>query len=202
MESRNSKCTTVGCCRLGMLRPHAFVFESFIMHPCTRILPLLLIVAFAACTGDNAAPAADAPIASATGVDHGDTLLQIGDVSIRASAVQTSTLNEGVAREYGIDRDPGSVLLLVAVRQGDDASAVAMPATVTASATDLRGSRQVIAMHELRSGGPGSGPGQALVDYVGTVATTLPDTLRFDVRVVRAGGEVSTLRFNREFYPQ
>lgn len=172
------------------------------MPACARILPLLLVFALAGCSGDNAAPAPDAPAASAAGIDHGDTLVQIGDVSIRASAVQTSTLNETVARQYGIARDPGNVLLLVAVRQGDDASAIALPATVTASTTDLRGGQQAIAMRELRSGDPGAGPGQTLVDYVGTVATTLPDTLRFDVRVVRAGGEVSTLRFEREFFPQ
>lgn len=126
---------------------------------------------------------------------------RVGDVTMRASVVQTSALGPSVASQYGISRDDNTVMLLVAVRKGADAAEVAMPAQVTATATDLRGQRQTITLRELRTD-PGSGPGQALLDYVGTVQTTLPDTLRFDVRIVREGGATSTMQFSREFYPQ
>ncbi|MHB8913149.1 MAG: DUF4426 domain-containing protein, partial [Lysobacter sp.] len=131
-----------------------------------------------------------------------EAIARVGDVSMRASVVQTSTLGAEVASQYGIRRDPGTVMLLVAVRQGTDGNEAALPARITATATDLRGQRQTIAMRELRVGDPGSGPGQALLDYVGTVQTTLPDTLRFDVTIVREDGATSSLQFSREFFPQ
>ena len=160
-------------------------------HP----LLCLLLLALVACS--NPAPpntdAATSASASSEGA-QADAITRIGDVSIRASVIQTSMLNEPVAREYGITRDPKTVLLLVAVRQGPDATATALPASITATATDLRGGKQDIAMRELKSGD--------LVDYIGTVGTTLPDTLRFDITVVRAGGATSTMQLQREFYPQ
>ena len=129
-----------------------------------------------------------------------EAIVRAGDVSMRASVVQTSTLGADVARQYGISRDAGTLMLLVAVRQGADGAETALPAQVTATATDLRGQRQTVAMRELRVGG--SGPGPALLDYVGTVQTTLPDTLRFDVTIVREGGATSSMQFTREFFPR
>ena len=123
-----------------------------------------------------------------------EAIARAGDVTMRASVVQTSTLGADVAARYGISRDPGTVMLLVAVRQGPDGDEVALPAQVTATATDLRGQRQTFAMRELRVGD--------LLDYVGTVRTTLPDTLRVDVTIVREGGATSSLQFSREFFPR
>jgi hypothetical protein len=158
------------------------------------LVPCLLSLALIAC-GPSAPPATSNPGASATSDGaQADAVSRVGDVSIRASVIQTSMLNDAVAREYGITRDPKTVLLLVAVRQGPDATATALPATITATVTDLRGGRQDIAMRELQSGG--------LIDYVGTVNTTLPETLRFDLTIVRAGGARSTMHLQREFYPQ
>jgi len=148
----------------------------------------LLLLALVACS-NPAPPKVDASTSAPSGDAQADAVTRIGDVSIRASVIQTSMLNEPVAREYGITRDPKTVLLLVA-----DATATALPASITASATDLRGGRQDIAMRELKSGD--------LVDYIGTVSTTLPDTLRFDITVVRAGGATSTMQLQREFYPR
>lgn len=155
----------------------------------------VLLLALVACS-NPAPPKAGASTAASASSDsqQADAVTRIGDVSIRASVIQTSMLNEPVAREYGITRDPKTVMLLVAVRQGPDATATALPASITATATDLRGGRQDIAMRELKSGD--------LVDYIGTVGTTLPDTLRFDITVVRAGGATSTMQLQREFYPQ
>lgn len=172
-----------------------------------RCSPLLVLSALSAC-GERVPPApapAAAPdataAASAASGNHGEVVARIGEVTIRASAVQTSNLPAAVAREYGIERGPGRVLLLVAVRQGDAATATAVPVRVSATSTDLRGGRQQIAMREIRVEDPGAGPDQVLVDHIGTVETSLPETLRFDVVVVRAGGATSTLRITRDFHP-
>ena len=153
----------------------------------------LLLPALVACS-NPAPPKVDVASSASSSDAQADAITRIGDVSIRASVIQTSMLNEAVAREYGITRDPKTVMLLVAVRQGPDATATALPARITATATDLRGGRQDIAMRELKSGD--------LIDYVGTVGTTLPDTLRFEITVVRADGATSTMQLQREFYPR
>lgn len=165
------------------------------MQPRHFALPLLL--ALVACRNPEppiAGIESASSIASTASGDGTDAVVRVGDVSIRASAIQTSMLNEPIARQYDLARDPKTVLLLVAVRQGPDATATALPARITATATDLRGSRQDIAMRELRSGD--------LIDYVGTVTIALPDTLRFELTVVSAGGATATMQIQREFYPQ
>ncbi len=160
------------------------------MHKPHLVLALSLSL-LAAC-GQQSTPTAATP-APATADSQGEALVRVGDITIRASAVQTAMLDAGVAARYGIARDPATVLLLVTVRKGGDADAASMPATVTATATDLRGGRQELAMHALETGG--------LVDYVGTVSTTLPETLRFDVAVVPTGAGATRLQFSRDFFP-
>ncbi|TWI09448.1 DUF4426 domain-containing protein [Aerolutibacter ruishenii] len=123
-----------------------------------------------------------------------EAISRIGDVTIRASVVQTSTLPEAVAMQYGIARSDRVALLLVGVRQGPEAQETALPATITATAVDLRGRRQDIPMRELRTGD--------LLDYVGTTDIDLPDTVRFELAIVREGGAQSTMQFSREFYPR
>jgi len=119
--------------------------------------------------------------ASLGGRDVSDAAFEIGSEDV-SNIVVTFT-----------DR-PSELTGTVSNGKGPDATATALPASITASATDLRGGRQDIAMRELKSGD--------LVDYIGTVSATLPDTLRFDITVVRAGGATSTMQLQREFYPQ
>lgn len=144
--------------------------------------------AMAACGGSNAPAASDAASA------QGDAIASVGDISVRASPTLTSMLEPAIAQQYGITRADDTILLLVAVRQGTEADERSLPAIITASATDLRGNKHPIAMREVRTG--------ELLDYIGTVETSLPETLRFDVKAVRDGKAVATLQFNREFYPQ
>ena len=147
-----------------------------------------LVLLLAACGGPSA-PTPARPAATSEAVSR------VGDLTLRANVIQTSALGADVAKGYGIERDDGTILLLVALRRGaDDATAVAVPAQVTATATDLRGRRHELVMSELRSGD--------LIDYIGTVRTDLPDTLRFDVAIVRPDGARSTLQVTRDFVPQ
>ena len=154
-----------------------------------RFVPaLLLAVAMTGCGGNAPAPATPAQPAQPEAVSR------IGDVTIRATTLQTAALTPDVASRYGISRGDRTVMLLVGVRQGPEMQETALPATITATVTNLSGQRQQIALRELRSGD--------LLDYVGTVETSLPDTLRFDLTIVREGGASSTMQFTREFYPR
>ena len=155
----------------------------------------LLCAALAACGGN--APPAPPTSASANSATQ-EAVSRIGDVTIRASAIPTSTLSEQVARQYGIARDNNTVMLLIGVRRGDSAQETALPAQIIATATDLRGRKHMLDMRELRSGSGAS----ALLDYVGTVEVSPPDTLRFDVQIVREGGATSQMQFSRDFYPR
>jgi len=156
-----------------------------------RIAPLFVLLAAGLTGCGGSTPPAATPAAPAS---QGEAISRVGDVSIRATAMQTSALQPAVASQYGISRADNTVMLLVAVRQGPEAQEVALPARITATATDLRGRRQSIEMRELRSGD--------LLDYIGTAEATPPDTLRFDVTVVRGNGATSTMQFTRDFYPR
>jgi hypothetical protein len=157
------------------------------------VLPIgLLLVSLLASCGGSAPP--PAPDARGEASRQGDVVERVGDVEIRASVVQTSALPDSVARQYGIERDAKTLLLLVAVRKGPSASATSVPARVTAKVTDLRGGQQEVPMRELRAG--------TLVDSVGITHTTLPETLRFDLTVAVDALAPVHLQFEREFYPQ
>ena len=167
--------------------------------PWAAILVLLLAL-FAGCGGTPTATSTPAT-APAAG-DPSQAIVRVGDVTIRASAVQTSTLDAAVARGYSIPRDDSTILLLVMVRQGPEGDDTALPARITANVTDLRGQARPIAMRELRTDDPDSDSGRPLLDYIGTVDASLPDTLRFDVAIVRENGATATMQFNREFFPR
>lgn len=157
-------------------------------HVIRGALVVAMALALLACGGNSG------PAPSAAASAQGDAVVRVGDISVRASPIQTAMLETAIAQQYGITRDANTILLLVAVRQGPEDDERSLPAIITASATDLRGKKQTIPMREVRTGD--------LLDYIGTVETSLPETLRFDVKAVRDGRAVATLQFNREFYPR
>lgn len=150
------------------------------------IVSVLLCAALIGCGDDAPKPAKrlDAPQ---------EAVSRIGDVTIRANLVPTAGLNEGVARSYGIERGDRRLMLLVSVRQGAEAQETALPATITATVANLHGQRQTMAMREIRADG--------YVDYVGATEVSPPDTLTFDLTIVREGGATSTMTFSRDFAP-
>ena len=152
-----------------------------------QLLPLLLATALlAACGGE--APKAVQPMAA-----QEPAVTQVGEYSIRASAVPTASLSEAVLRGYGITGGDDVVLVLVGVRKGPEGQDVSVPAAITGAAIDLQGRRQPLQLRELRSGD--------LLDYVATVKVDAPDTLRFELQVTAEGAAPATLQFNREFAP-
>lgn len=150
-------------------------------------MPLITLFAISLC----ACSGGEAPKPAALIEAPQEAVSWVGDVSVRAHTMQTSHLSEMMARSYGIARGEHIVMLLVAVRQGADGQETALPATIEAQVTDLQGRSRALPMRELRTGD--------LLDYVGTVEVSLPETLRFDLKIVREGGTVSTMQFNRDF---
>jgi hypothetical protein len=143
-------------------------------------------IAMPACSGGGSAPRPAQPAPE-------PAELVEGDLRIRASAVPTMLLPESVARGYGIERGEDRALLLVGLRRGSDGDETSLTGTVQARVTDLQGRTQTIAMRELHSGD--------LVDYIGIIVVTPPETLRFALRVTPAGETPRELDFVREFYP-
>ena len=156
---------------------------------------LLTLALLSACGREAAVPTGSGSVGAAPQ----EATARSGDVTVHASVLQTSALSPAVAQQYGIVRDDAVVMLLVAVRRGPDGQDVAVPARVSATATDLRGQRHTLELRELRTGEAGSAQ---LLDYIGTVDIALPDTVRFDVTVVPESGAGTNLQFSREFYPR
>lgn len=156
---------------------------------CPAVLALLASILLTACGPQQPTAALPAQPTQATA--------RVGDVTIRASLVPTENLGPEVAARHGIARRPDTVLLLVGVRRGEGAAETSLPAEVRASVTDLRGRSRPLALRELRSD---AGPGEALLDYAGTVEVSPPDTLRFDIAVDwGAAGRATTMQLQREF---
>jgi hypothetical protein len=150
------------------------------------LLPALLVVALAGC-GD------DAPKAARPVEQPQEAVSRVGDVTIRANVLPTANLAEPMAQQYGIARDEDTVMLLVSVRRGAEGADTAIPATIEASAANLHGQREALTMREIRAGD--------YVDYVATAEVSPPDTLTFDLKIVREDGATSTMRFSRDFTP-
>ena len=166
--------------RMRELNPHG-------MRIATGALALLLLTACSSGSPDAAREHANAQARE-------EALARAGDATVRATAIPTVLLGEAVAKQYGIVRGDDAVMLMVSVRLTAGAQEAALPARVTATATDLLGKRQTIAMREVRSGD--------FVDYVGTATVIAPDTLRFDIAVDAGAGRRATLQFNRDFFPR
>lgn len=147
----------------------------------------LLALALGACGAAPTPPEGHATRAREEAVTRSD------DLTVRASVVPTMAMGEAVAREYGVERHPRALLLMVGVRRGEGADETAVPARVTANAIDLRGVRTAIPLREVASG--------ALTDHIGVVRIVPPETLRFHIEVQAASGRPLALQFSRDFYP-
>jgi hypothetical protein len=169
------------------------------MNPITQIIvrrpPALRAVAIglfaatlAACGGTEQAATPGQALSTPGGAQQVET--RVGDATVYAVAMQTSTIPPEVAREHGIERRDDLVMLRVSGRRGSGVDIASVPLQVQATATDLRGQTQTLDMKQAVANG--------LVDYVGTVQTALPDTLRFGIRITTPEGTNETLELTRE----
>ena len=154
------------------------------------LLLACLALPLAACQGDRAPTP---PMTAAPSGQSSEAESTINGATMHVSIVQTSQLPESVTREYGLDRSPRTILLLVNLR---DLGTAPVP-VVSATVTDLMQHTTPVSLRAARGAQTDAGT----VDYVGTVDATLPDTLRFTV-VARRGGATATVDVSRDFYPQ
>ena len=156
--------------------------------------PILLVacvaLSLAACSGGSGSPP---PVAASPQSQSSEAESTIGGTTVHVNAMQTSQLPDSVARQYGIERSPMKVMLLVNVRGAGNGPAPAIAAPVT----DLQGRTTAVPLREVRV----AQPGEPTIDYVGTVDVTLPDTLRFSIDA-RRDGSTATVQLSRDFYPQ
>lgn len=113
-----------------------------------------------------------------------------GNLRVRHNALPTLSLSEAVAREYGVSRDAGTGLVLVAIREvtGDDE--IGVEGKVSGVAYDLRGKRQDLAFSTVQVG--------EYSDHLANFAISERDTYRFEITVV-AAGRTETVKFQQNF---
>ena len=117
-----------------------------------------------------------------------------GDYVVHYSAVSAASITPEVARQYGITRSASRGLLNIAVQQKQaDGLAHAVPATVTASVTNLNGQRQQLQMREVREG--------EAIYYLGEPRVEEAASLDFEIEVRPSGSaQPISLRFSQEFF--
>lgn len=122
-----------------------------------------------------------------------NNMIQSGNLTVHYNALATTDLSPEVAHQYGITRSASRALLNVAVREGVPGEDKAVPAIVTAAATNLNGQRQELNMREVREG--------EAVYYLGETRIADKETLTFEIIIATEGAE-SPLRasFQQQFF--
>lgn len=145
----------------------------------------LLLAAWllAACSNSEAPRAANfVPAAPA----HTD----FGDLRVRYNALPTMSLSEEMARQYGVERDTGTALVVIALRQVKNGEETDTDGEVTGQVSDISGARQPVTLRTIDTGD--------YTDHIGTVRVSQRNTYRFDITVA-ANGRKDTVQFERNF---
>ena len=147
------------------------------------IAPLLLALSLVACSGGETPRAAEfVPPAPAE--------TDFGSLRVRYNALPTLALSEPVAKQYGVQRDAGTALVLVALREVKGAEEIDADGEVRVTAHDLSGTRQAIELRKVEAGG--------YTDLIGTARVSPRNSYRFEI-VVQAGGRTEAVTFQRNF---
>ena len=113
-----------------------------------------------------------------------------GDLRVHYNALPTLSLNDAVAREYGVTKDAGSGMLVVAVRRLRNGEETSAEGEISADAFDLQGMRQHIGFSAVKTG--------PYTDHIGVFTIHAHDSYRFEV-LVKADGRTETVKFQRNF---
>ena len=147
------------------------------------IAPLVLALSLVACSGGETPRAAEfVPPAPAE--------TDFGSLRVRYNALPTLALSEPVAKQYGVQRDAGTALVLVALREVKGAEEIDADGEVRVTAHDLSGTRQAIELRKVEAGG--------YTDLIGTARVSPRNSYRFEI-VVQAGGRTEAVTFQRNF---
>ncbi len=152
-----------------------------------RLITTLLsvtLLGLAGCSGQETPRPAMPVVAQPTHADLG------GGLRVHFNLLPTLAMNDAVARSYGVGRERNQALLVVALRRLGDGEEHPTAGRVEASAVDLSGKRQQIALREVRTG--------AYTDLIGLVQAHPHDQLRIDLQVDAEAGKGS-IRFDRSF---
>ena len=146
-------------------------------------LSLLCLLALSACSSGEGPRAAEF-IAPATAESD------FGDLRVRYNALPTMALSEAMASQYGVKRDPGTALVVIALRRVQDGDETDADGEVTLEVSDLSGARQRIAMRSIDTGD--------YSDHIGIANISPRNTYRFEI-AVDSGGRKNTVQFQRNF---
>ena len=148
-----------------------------------RIPPVILALLLAACSvGEKPRIAEYVPPAESTA--------DFGDLRVHYNALPTLSLNDAVAREYGVTKDAGSAMVVIALRRIANGEESGAEGKVSAEAYDLQGKRQHIDFSAVKTGD--------YTDHIGTFAISERDSYRFEVKI-ESGGRKETVKFQRNF---
>ena len=144
---------------------------------------LILTLLLASCSAGEKARIAEF-------VPPADSSVDFGDLRVHYNALPTLSLNEAVAREYGVTRDAGTAMVVIALRRIADGQEHGAEGEVSAEAYDLQGKRQHIDFSAVKTGD--------YTDHIGTFAISERDSYRFEMKV-ESGGREETVKFQRNF---
>lgn len=113
-----------------------------------------------------------------------------GDLRVHYNALPTASLGDAVARDYGVQKDPGTGMLVVALRKLSDGNELATQGDVSAVMLDLQGVRQQVDFRTVKTGD--------YTDHLGTFEMSPRNTYRFEV-TVKSGGRTEVVKFQRSF---
>ncbi len=148
-----------------------------------RIPLLILALLLAACSAGEKPRAAEFVPPTPASADF-------GDLRVHYNALPTLSLNDAVAREYGVDKDAESAMVVIALRRIANGEEVGAGGEVSAEAYDLQGKRQHIEFSAVKTGD--------YTDHIGRFAINARDSYRFEVKV-ESGGRTEVVKFQRNF---
>ena len=114
-----------------------------------------------------------------------------GTLRVRYHALPAQSLNEPMAKRYGVPRDAGLALVMVSLRQLRGGEEIAIDGQARATAIDLQGERTAIALKPVKTG-------DGYTDHLGTFAISPRNHYRIEV-AVDAQGQHEAVSFQREF---
>lgn len=149
-----------------------------------RILSMATVFLLAACSASETPRVASPTVAEPAYADF-------GTLRVRYNALPTQSLNEQMAKRYGVPRDAGLALVTVGLRQLHDGEETGIEGQARATAIDLQGERTGIELKPVKIG-------DSYVDHIGTFAISPRNHYRIEV-FVEAQGRRETIGFQREF---
>lgn len=123
-------------------------------------------------------------------VPPAESSADFGDLRVHYNALPTLSLNDAVAREYGVRKDSRTAMVVIALRRVQNDAETSADGQVSAQAIDLQGARQRIEFAAVKTGD--------YTDHIGVFSISPRDSYRFEV-IVQANGRSETVKFQRNF---